>query len=58
MRKSNSMCGGPIAVNNYIDILIDKGYKVAPEQMEDLKAKGMVNEPLRLICWNANGFKW
>ncbi len=47
------MCGVPHrAVNNYIDILIDKGYKVAIcEQMEDpKKAKGMVKRAVtRLI---------
>lgn len=47
------MCGVPHrAVNNYIDILIDKGYKVAIcEQMEDpKKAKGMVKRSVtRLI---------
>jgi DNA mismatch repair protein MutS len=47
------MCGVPHrAVNNYVDILIDKGYKVAIcEQMEDpKKAKGMVKRAVtRLI---------
>lgn len=47
------MCGVPHrAVDNYVDILIDKGYKVAIcEQMEDpKKAKGMVKrEVTRLI---------
>ncbi len=47
------MCGVPHrAVNNYIDILIDKGYKVAIcEQMEDpKKAKGMVKRAVtRLV---------
>lgn len=44
-KNSIPMCGVPHhAVQNYIDILIDKGYKVAIcEQMEDPKmAKGMV----------------
>lgn len=43
------MCGVPHrAVNNYIDILIDKGYKVAIcEQMEDPKRRReWLNEPL------------
>ncbi|MCL0318794.1 DNA mismatch repair protein MutS [Apilactobacillus xinyiensis] len=43
------MCGVPHrAVQNYIDILIDKGYKVAIcEQMEDPKsAKGMVKRAI------------
>lgn len=47
------MCGVPHrAVNSYIDVLIDKGYKVAIcEQMEDpKKAKGMVKRAVtRLI---------
>lgn len=47
------MCGVPHrAVENYVDILIDKGYKVAIcEQMEDpKKAKGMVKRAVtRLI---------
>lgn len=47
------MCGVPHrAVNNYVDILIDKGYKVAIcEQMEDpKKAKGMVKRAVtRLV---------
>lgn len=47
------MCGVPHrAVENYIDILIDKGYKVAVcEQMEDpKKAKGMVKRSVtRLV---------
>ena len=47
------MCGVPHrAVKNYVDILIDKGYKVAIcEQMEDpKKAKGMVKRAVtRLI---------
>lgn len=47
------MCGVPHrAVNSYIDILIDKGYKVAVcEQMEDPKtAKGMVKRAVtRLV---------
>ena len=47
------MCGVPHhAVQNYIDILIDKGYKVAIcEQMEDPKlAKGMVKrEVIQLV---------
>lgn len=47
------MCGVPHrAVDNYIDILIDKGYKVAIcEQMEDPKqAKGMVKRAVtRLV---------
>lgn len=47
------MCGVPHrAVENYIDILIDKGYKVAIcEQMEDPKqAKGMVKRAVtRLV---------
>ncbi|MDO4903357.1 MAG: DNA mismatch repair protein MutS [Limosilactobacillus sp.] len=47
------MCGVPHrAVQNYIDILIDKGYKVAIcEQMEDPKqAKGMVKRAVtRLV---------
>lgn len=53
--KDNSipMCGVPHrAVDNYVDILIDKGYKVAIcEQMEDPKTtKGMVKrEVTRLV---------
>lgn len=47
------MCGVPHrAVNSYVDVLIDKGYKVAIcEQMEDpKKAKGMVKRAVtRLI---------
>lgn len=47
------MCGVPHhAVQNYIDILVDKGYKVAIcEQMEDPKAaKGMVKrEVIQLV---------
>ncbi|KRL28593.1 DNA mismatch repair protein MutS [Limosilactobacillus frumenti DSM 13145] len=47
------MCGVPHrAVDNYVDVLIDKGYKVAIcEQMEDpKKAKGMVKRAVtRLI---------
>ncbi|WP_251547204.1 DNA mismatch repair protein MutS [Limosilactobacillus caecicola] len=47
------MCGVPHrAVDNYVDILIDKGYKVAIcEQMEDpKKAKGMVKRAVtRLV---------
>ena len=47
------MCGVPHrAVENYVDILIDKGYKVAIcEQMEDpKKAKGMVKRAVtRLV---------
>ena len=47
------MCGVPHhAVQNYIDILVDQGYKVAIcEQMEDPKlAKGMVKrEVVQLI---------
>ena len=47
------MCGVPHhAVQNYIDILIDKGYKVAIcEQMEDpTKAVGMVKrEVIQLV---------
>ena len=47
------MCGVPHhAVQNYIDILVDKGYKVAIcEQMEDPKqAKGMVKrEVIHLV---------
>ena len=47
------MCGVPHrAVDNYVDILIDKGYKVAIcEQMEDPKTtKGMVKrEVTRLV---------
>lgn len=46
------MWSAPSRGNNYIDILIDKGYKVAIcEQMEDpKKAKGMVKRAVtRLI---------
>ncbi|MEE0004225.1 MAG: DNA mismatch repair protein MutS, partial [Ligilactobacillus ruminis] len=52
------MCGVPHhAVQNYIDILIDKGYKVAIcEQMEDPKlAKGMVKrEVIQLVTPGTN----
>ncbi len=52
------MCGVPHhAVQNYIDILIDKGYKVAIcEQMEDPKlAKGMVKrEVVQLVTPGTN----
>ncbi|KRM59218.1 hypothetical protein C5L31_000913 [Secundilactobacillus malefermentans] len=52
------MCGVPHhAVQNYIDILVDKGYKVAIcEQMEDPKlAKGMVKrEVIQLITPGTN----
>lgn len=52
-KDSVPMCGVPHhAVQNYIDILVDKGYKVAIcEQMEDPKtAKGMVKrEVIQLV---------
>lgn len=52
-KNSIPMCGVPHhAVQNYIDILVDKGYKVAIcEQMEDPKsAKGMVKrEVIQLV---------
>lgn len=52
------MCGVPHhAVQNYIDILVDKGYKVAIcEQMEDPKlAKGMVRrEVIQLVTPGTN----
>ncbi len=57
------MCGVPHrAVNNYIDILIDKGYKAAIcEQMEDPeKAKEWLKRAVtrfNYIPGNANGFK-
>lgn len=60
-RKSKNpvpMCGVPHhAVQNYIDILIDKGFKVAIcEQMEDPKlAKGMVKrEVIQLVTPGTN----